>query len=69
MDDAAVMNANHIINNNEIHIGTIQKSLQQANWWDTDNQMSSEQWNLIWVYTVKIHKNNYLFLTKYILYY
>ncbi|VVC28237.1 Vitellinogen, open beta-sheet,von Willebrand factor, type D domain,Lipid transport protein, N- [Cinara cedri] len=49
MDDAAVINANHVINNNEVMpIGTVKKSLQQSNWWNTDNQMSSEQWNLIW---------------------
>lgn len=50
MDDSAVVSATRIDNGGkEAPIGYVTKSLEKENWWETDNQMDTEQWNVIWV--------------------
>lgn len=50
MDDSAVISATRIDNNGEeAPIGYVTKSLEKENWWETNNQMNTEQWNLVWV--------------------
>lgn len=50
IDDSAIVSATHIDQNGkEAPIGYVTKSLGKENWWETDNQMNTEEWNLIWV--------------------
>lgn len=51
MDDSAVVSATHIKNNGEdvLSVGSVQKSLKRENWWETDNQLDSNEWNSVWV--------------------
>lgn len=52
-DDSAVMSASRVLDNgNVIPIGSIKKSLQRSDWWDTDKHLSSKELNLIWVHKV-----------------
>ncbi|XP_060861024.1 apolipophorins isoform X2 [Metopolophium dirhodum] len=50
MDDSAVISATRILNdgNDVIPVGYIKKSLDEQNWWDTSNHLSTEQSNEIW---------------------
>jgi len=51
MDDSAVISATHVKNNGNdvMPVGYIKKSLNKQNWWDTNNHLSTEQSNEIWV--------------------
>lgn len=52
MDDSAVISATRIKNNGEevVPVGFAKKSLEEKDWWATDNQMNMNQWNSIWVW-------------------
>jgi len=56
MDDSAVISATRILNdgNNVMPVGYIKKSLDEQNWWDTSNHLSTEQTNEIWVSALSI---------------
>lgn len=50
IDDSTVMSVTHIMNNEETaSVGTVGKSLKRDSWWETENQIDSDQWNLVWV--------------------
>jgi len=51
MDDSAVISATRILNdgNDVMPVGYIKKSLDEPNWWDTSNHLSTDQSNEIWV--------------------
>jgi len=51
MDDSAVISATRILNdgNDVMPVGYIKKSLDEQNWWETSNHLSTEQSNEIWV--------------------
>lgn len=53
MDDSAVIRATFISNDgtNITSMGFVQKSLENKNWWVTNNQMNLEEWDQIWVWT------------------
>jgi len=56
MDDSAVISATRILNdgNDVMPVGYIKKSLDEQNWWDTSNHLSTEQTNEIWVSALSI---------------
>lgn len=58
MDDSAVISATRIRNNGEdvVPVGFIKKSLTPDKWWDTDNQMITDQWNSIWVWDMTLKR-------------
>lgn len=50
VDDSAVISATRIENNGKATpVGYITKSLEKPNWWETNNHMNTDQWNLVWV--------------------
>lgn len=51
MDDSAVISATRILNNGNdvMPVGYIKKSLDEQNWWDTSNHLSTDHSNEIWV--------------------
>lgn len=51
MDESAVISATRTIHNGTgtIEVGFIEKSLKKENWWETNDQISSDKWNPIWV--------------------
>jgi len=57
MDDSAVISATRIQNdgNDVVAVGYIKKSLDEQNWWDTSNHLSTEQSNEIWVCAYSLH--------------
>lgn len=52
MDDSTVISLTHITNNGQeiTPMGSVKKSLERENWWETDNQIDSDQLNLVWVW-------------------
>lgn len=49
------MSITHITNNEKImSVGTVGKSLKRENWWETDNQIDSDQWNVVWVCGIRL---------------
>jgi len=56
MDDSAVISAARILNNGNdvMSVGYIKKSLDEQNWWDTSNHLSTDHSNEIWVSVLSI---------------
>lgn len=52
IDDSAVISATLISSDGKdtTSMGYVQKSLDKQNWWVTNNQMNTEEWNLVWVW-------------------
>uniref|UniRef100_A0A2H8TZF4 Apolipophorin n=1 Tax=Melanaphis sacchari TaxID=742174 RepID=A0A2H8TZF4_9HEMI len=50
MDESAVISATRIQNNGKdvVPVGYVKKFLDEQNWWETSNHLSSEQFNEIW---------------------
>ncbi|XP_026815483.1 apolipophorins [Rhopalosiphum maidis] len=50
MDESAVISATRVQNNGNdvIPVGYVKKSLNEENWWETNNHLSTEQTNEIW---------------------
>jgi len=51
MDESAVISATRIQNNGKDvkYVGYLTKFLDEKHWWETNNHLSSEQSNEIWV--------------------
>lgn len=51
MDESAVISTTYIQNNGKdaMAVGSVNKSLTEDNWWETNNQMDSDKLNKIWV--------------------
>jgi len=51
MDDSAVISATRVLNDgNEVMlVGNVKKSLDEQHWWDTSNNLDTEQSKKIWV--------------------
>lgn len=56
MDESAVISATRIQNNGKdiMPVGYLKKFLDEKHWWETNNHLSSEQSNEIWVCTYSI---------------
>lgn len=52
MDDSTAVSITHITNNGQdvTSVGSVKKSLERENWWETDNKIDSDQLNLVWVW-------------------
>lgn len=51
MDKSALISVTHNFHDSTgtTQVGTVEKSLEEENWWKTNNQISSEDYNLILV--------------------
>jgi len=51
MDESAVISATRVQNNGNdvMPVGYVKKSLNEENWWETNNHLSTDQTNEIWV--------------------